>query len=239
MKRNVSAAADEPHNADGAAARAQDTSLTRRTMLIGGLAAAAGALPLPSAAASKRVDPALLREAERIYAAIPGEPFPIPAVDLRRLNHEYFRQLVDYPTSERPGTVVVDTHSRVLYLTLASDKAIRYGVGIGRAGYAWAGRGEIRYKKAWPTWTPPAEMIKRQPELEEYRNGMPPGLDNPLGARALYIFQNGADTLYRVHGNGDVTSIGQSVSSGCIRLLHQDVIDLYNRVPEHTPIVVI
>lgn len=240
MKRNeFSAAAGEPHNADGTAARAQGTSLTRRTMLIGGLAAAAGALPLPSAAASKRVDPALLREAARIYAAIPGEPFPIPAVDLRRLNHEYFRQLVDYRTSEPPGTVIVDTHSRVLYLTLASDKAIRYGVGIGRAGFAWAGRGEIRYKKKWPTWTPPAEMIERQPELEPYRNGMAPGLQNPLGARALYIYRGNADTLYRVHGNGDVTSIGRAVSSGCVRLLHQDVIDLYNRVPPHTPIVVL
>jgi lipoprotein-anchoring transpeptidase ErfK/SrfK len=232
MKRNdLSAAAGDQHTAE--------TSLTRRAMLKGGLSAVVCALSLPSAAATKLLDPALVQEAERIYSAIHDEPFPIPAVDLSKLNPAYFRQLVDYETDERPGTVIVDTHSRVLYLTLESDKAIRYGVGIGRDGFTWAGRGEIRFKKAWPTWTPPAEMIERQPELEEYRNGMPPGLENPLGARALYIYQGDADTLYRVHGNGDVTSIGQSVSSGCIRLLHQDVIDLYNRVPEHTPIVVI
>ena len=113
------------------------------------------------------------------------------------------------------------------------------GVGIGRQGFTWSGRGTIQFKREWPTWTPPSEMIERQPELEEYRNGMAPGLENPLGARALYIFQDGVDTLYRVHGSGEVASIGQAVSSGCVRLLHQDVIDLYNRVPVPSPIVVV
>jgi len=177
-------------------------------------------------------------DAERIYAAEDDELFPIPAVDLTRLSPTHYRQLVDYETSEPPGTVVVDTHNRVLYLTQKRGKALRYGIGVGREGFAWSGRGEILRKKAWPTWTPPAEMIARQPELEPYRNGMPPGPNNPLGARALYIYRNGVDTLYRLHGNGDVASIGRAVSSGCIRLLQQDIIDLYERVPEHTPILV-
>src|SRR5690606_32996575 len=113
-----------------------------------------------------------------------------------------------------------------------------YGVGIGREGFAWSGRALIAYKREWPTWTPPAEMIERQPELEPYRYGMAPGPDNPLGARALYIFLDGRDTLYRLHGNQDERAIGRAVSSGCVRLLQQDVIDLYERVPPGTPILV-
>ena len=146
--------------------------------------------------------------------------------------------MVDDPTGERPGTIVVDTADRFLYLVRDDGKALRYGVGIGRDGFAWSGRAQIAYKRAWPTWTPPSEMIGRQPELEQYRHGMAPGLGNPLGARALYIFQDGQDTLYRLHGNPDERSIGQAVSSGCVRLLNQDVIDLYERVPSGTPIVV-
>jgi lipoprotein-anchoring transpeptidase ErfK/SrfK len=116
---------------------------------------------------------------------------------------------------------------------------MRYGVGIGRDGFSWSGRARIAYKREWPTWTPPAEMIARQPELEPYRHGMAPGLDNPLGPRALYIFQGNRDTLYRLHGNPDERSIGKAVSSGCVRLLDQDVIDLYNRVPAGSPILVV
>lgn len=123
-------------------------------------------------------------------------------------------------------------------LVAEGGKAMRYGVGIGRDGFTWSGRGEIRLKREWPTWTPPSEMIVRQPELEPYRNGMAPGLDNPLGARALYIFQDGRDTLYRVHGTSDPTTIGLAVSSGCVRLINQDVIDLYSRVSVGSAIVV-
>jgi lipoprotein-anchoring transpeptidase ErfK/SrfK len=146
---------------------------------------------------------------------------------------------VPYTTDEQPGTIVVDTPNRFLYLVQAGGQAMRYGVGIGREGFAWRGRAVIAYKKQWPTWTPPSEMIDRQPELEQYRHGMAPGLDNPLGPRALYIFQDGKDTLYRLHGNMDARSIGKAVSSGCVRLLFQDVIDLYERVPDGTPIVVL
>ncbi|GAA0772507.1 L,D-transpeptidase [Roseibium denhamense] len=175
----------------------------------------------------------------QMYRAMPEEQFPIPAVDLTKIDPTYYRQLVDYYSPERAGTIIVDTPNRYLYLTMENGKAMRYGVGIGRAGFDWGGRARIAYKRPWPTWTPPAEMIEREPELEEFRNGMAPGLENPLGARALYIFEGGKDTLYRLHGTSEYWSIGQAVSSGCVRLLHQDIIDLYNRVPDDTPIVVL
>lgn len=173
-----------------------------------------------------------------MYGPMPNEKHPVPAVDLRYLKPEYYRRVVDDPTGERPGTLVVDTAARYLYLVRENRQAIRYGVGIGRAGFAWSGRGYIQYKREWPTWTPPAEMIAREPHLEEWRNGQPGGLDNPLGARALYIFENGRDTIYRVHGSGEAWTIGDAVSSGCVRLLHQDVIDLYDRVSQGSPIIV-
>ncbi|WP_246472728.1 L,D-transpeptidase [Pelagibacterium limicola] len=173
-----------------------------------------------------------------MYGPLPNEKFPVPAVDLRYLDPQYYRRVVDDPTGERPGTLVVDTASRYLYLVREGRQAIRYGVGIGRDGFSWSGRGYISYKREWPTWTPPAAMIAREPHLEEWRHGQPGGLDNPLGARALYIFQNGRDTLYRVHGSGEPWSIGSAVSSGCVRLLHHDVIDLYNRVSSGAPILV-
>ncbi|MCT9000344.1 L,D-transpeptidase [Chelativorans intermedius] len=176
-----------------------------------------------------------------MYAARPNERFSLPAIPVERIDPIYFRQLVDDPTGERPGTVVVDTAHHFLYLIRENGKAMRYGVGLGRAGFEWAGRGVIQYKRAWPRWTPPDEMVARQPELEPYsiaNGGMDPGLTNPLGARALYIFQNGKDTLYRIHGSPEWWTIGKSVSSGCVRMFNQDVIDLYERVPNGTPILV-
>lgn len=176
-----------------------------------------------------------------IYAARPDEKFPLPAIPVERIDPVYYRQLVDDPTGERPGTIVVDTANRFLYLTAENGKAMRYGVGLGRAGFEWSGRGVIQYKRAWPRWTPPDTMVARQPELEPYsiaNGGMDPGLNNPLGARALYIFQNGEDTLYRIHGTPEWWTIGQSVSSGCVRMFNQDVIDLHDRVPNGAPILV-
>ena len=213
----------------------------RRALLGGG--ASLAALSLAGCATSG--SPTVADEATRIpadvlamYAALPNEQFPLPEARIDVVPPQYWRQVVDDPTGERPGTIVVDTANRFLYLVRDDGKALRYGVGIGRDGFAWSGRARIAYKKAWPTWTPPSEMIGRQPELEQYRHGMPPGPGNPLGARALYIFKDGQDTLYRLHGNPDERSIGQAVSSGCVRLLNQDVIDLYERVPSGTPIVV-
>ncbi len=179
--------------------------------------------------------------ASSMYAALPNEQFPIPAVNLNLLKKRYYRRRVDNPTGAAPGTVYVDTKNFYLYFTEENNKAMRYGVGLGRAGFEWSGDGRIAWKKKWPTWTPPSDMIEREPKLEKYsakNGGMPPGLDNPLGARALYIFKGNKDTLYRLHGTSETYSIGKAVSSGCVRLLNQDVIDLYNRVPNGAPIIV-
>jgi lipoprotein-anchoring transpeptidase ErfK/SrfK len=176
-----------------------------------------------------------------MYRAMPEEDFAIPAVDLHRVPPQFYRQEVADPTGEMPGTIVVDIDHFYLYLVRPGGRALRYGVGLGREGFSWSGTGVIQWKRRWPTWTPPAEMIARQPELEKYsadNGGMAPGLDNPLGARALYIFQDGRDTLYRLHGTPEFWTIGKAVSSGCVRLMNQDIIDLYDRVPTPSPIVV-
>jgi lipoprotein-anchoring transpeptidase ErfK/SrfK len=168
--------------------------------------------------------------------------FNIPAVPYEQIDARYYRQEVANTFGERPGTIIVDTGERFLYLILSNGSAMRYGVGIGREGFSWSGRGVIQWKQKWPRWKPPNEMVARQPELAKYSieaGGMPPGLDNPLGARALYIFQNGEDTLYRLHGSPEWQSIGRAVSSGCVRMINQDVIDLYDRVRNGAPILVI
>ncbi len=177
-----------------------------------------------------------------MYAALPNEKFPIPAADLKRIPEKYYRRKVDYVSGEKPGTVIVDTNNFYLYLIQPNQKAMRYGVGLGRAGFEWSGRARIAWKQEWPKWTPPSEMIERQPELEMYsaeNGGKPPGIDNPLGSRALYIFQGKVDTLYRIHGSPEYWTIGKAVSSGCVRMVNQDVIDLYNRVKGSPPIIVL
>jgi lipoprotein-anchoring transpeptidase ErfK/SrfK len=174
----------------------------------------------------------------RMYAAMPEERFPVPAVNLSQLRQSHFRTEVDDPTGEPPGTIVVETAQRYLYLVHDGGRATRYGIGVGRDGFRWAGRAIVGRKAAWPTWTPTVAMMERQPESRQYANGMRGGLDNPLGARALYIYQDGRDTLYRLHGTREVRSIGRAVSSGCVRLLNQDVIDLYRRCPVGTRILV-
>ncbi|KQW31276.1 hypothetical protein ASE36_03125 [Rhizobium sp. Root274] len=180
-------------------------------------------------------------ELDAMYGEIYDGGFVIPAVPYWKIPSRFYRQQVMDPTGEAPGTVVVDTPGRFLYLVEPGGTAMRYGVGIGREGFAWSGAGVIQWRQKWPKWTPPDEMIARQPELEQYssRNGgMQPGLMNPLGARALYIFKDGQDTLYRLHGNPEWNSIGKAVSSGCVRLLNHDIIDLYERVPTKAKIVV-
>ncbi|TKT78427.1 L,D-transpeptidase [Aquamicrobium sp. LC103] len=184
------------------------------------------------------VDPNIT-DPEKMYAAISEGPYSLPAVPYQKVPAKYRRQIVPDRTGEAPGTIVVDTKEHLLYLTQPGGDAIRYGVGIGKAGFEWSGRAGIQYKKKWPVWTPPAEMIARRPELVKYTNGQEGGPTNPLGARALYIFKDGQDTLYRVHGSPEWWSIGQSMSSGCVRLINQDIIDLYERVPAGAPIVVI
>ncbi|WFR96140.1 L,D-transpeptidase [Rhizobium tumorigenes] len=178
---------------------------------------------------------------QAMYAQQHEDDFTLPAIPYSRIDPRFLRQEVSYQSTERPGTIVVDTRNYFLYLVEGNGKAMRYGVGLGREGYAWAGRGVVQWKQKWPRWTPPAEMVAREPDMRPIsaeRGGMNPGPTNPLGARALYIYNNGKDTLYRVHGTPDWQSIGKPTSSGCVRMLNQDVIDLYNRVPAHTQIVV-
>jgi lipoprotein-anchoring transpeptidase ErfK/SrfK len=213
---------------------------SRRAFLAGG--ASLAALSLAGCATSRRFDridqPQFSEYYLQMYGPLPNERFPIPAVDLKKLDPSMFRTQVADPTGEKPGTIVVNTGERHLYLVLEGGQAIRYGVGIGRDGFTWQGRAKVGRKAEWPRWTPTKEMMERQPETREWANGMPPGLTNPLGARALYIYQDGRDTLYRLHGTMEVWSIGGAVSSGCVRLLFHDIIDLYNRTPVGTPIVV-
>ena len=158
------------------------------------------------------------------------------AFDPRKLPYKYRRQLVDYETTELPGTIVINTYERLLYLVMENGQALSYGIGVGREGFAWNGAATIRRKAAWPDWRPPEEMREREPELPEVMEGGP---ENPLGARALYLFEGDRDTLYRIHGTNFPKSIGTAVSSGCIRLLNQDVIDLYRRVPIGSKVVVV
>jgi lipoprotein-anchoring transpeptidase ErfK/SrfK len=225
------------------------SELDRRTFLYGlGSVAAAGLAGCSSTAneavrEEPRSETISLRQSEGalLYAAKADEQFPLPAIPYQKIDPRFYRQMVSDPTGEAPGTLVVDVGSHHLYFTYPNGQAMRYGVGLGRAGFAWAGRGKIQYKRQWPKWTPPDEMIARQPELAKYsadNGGMPPGLDNPLGARALYIFQGKEDTLYRIHGSPEWWTIGKSVSSGCVRMINQDVADLYDRVPNGTAVVV-
>ena len=177
-----------------------------------------------------------------MYGPVSDGGFQVPAIPYQQIDARFYRHEVESPFAEPPGTIIVDTGNRFLYLIQPNGRAMRYGVGIGRQGFAWSGRGVIQWKQAWPRWTPPDEMVKRQPELVKYsgaNGGMPGGLDNPLGARALYIFKDGQDTLYRLHGSPEWKSIGKAVSSGCVRMLNQDVMDLYDRVRGKAPILVI
>jgi len=149
-----------------------------------------------------------------------------------RPDPRYLKQIVDYPTQEAPGTVVIDTNNRFLYYVEGNGKATRYGVGVGRPGFEWAGVKTVSQKKEWPDWRPPAEMLARRPELPTYMAGGP---ENPLGARAIYL----GSSLYRIHGSNEPQTIGTAVSSGCIRMRNEDVIDLYERVKVGTKVIVI
>ena len=140
---------------------------------------------------------------------------------------QYAAQVVEYSTGEKPGTIIIDTQDKFLYYVLKDGMAIRYGVGVGKEGFGWTGTVKIGRKAEWPSWTPPAAMIERRPELVKYAGGMPGGPDNPLGARALYLYDGGRDTMFRIHGTNEPWSIGQNVSSGCFRMLNEHVTELH------------
>lgn len=175
------------------------------------------------------------------YGTVMDDGRMVPPIPIEQVDSRLLRQEVPYDTDESRGTIVVDTQARYLYLVLGNGRAMRYGVGIGREGHAWSGRGTIRYKEKWPRWTPTGEMVKNDSDLRQIsaaRGGLVGGVNNPLGARALYIYTGGKDSLYRVHGTPDWQSIGKETSSGCIRMFNQDVIDLYNRARSGATIVV-
>jgi lipoprotein-anchoring transpeptidase ErfK/SrfK len=174
------------------------------------------------------------------YAALESEKFPVEAVDTSQMDSRFLKQTVSYRSPYPAGTVVVDPHNRFLYLVQKEGHAVRYGVGVGREGLAFAGTGTVQEKKEWPHWTPTSAMIAREPKrYAKWAKGMDGGIGNPLGARALYLFKNGKDTRYRIHGTTEPDSIGKAVSSGCIRMMNQDVIDLYSRIPLGTKVVVL
>jgi lipoprotein-anchoring transpeptidase ErfK/SrfK len=161
-----------------------------------------------------------------------GEPGEYAAPERRPMNPRYNKQVVDYDGNEKPGTIIIDTPNRFLFLVQEGGKAIRYGIGVGRPGFTWAGVKTVSQKREWPDWRPPDEMIRRRPDLPRY---MPGGPDNPLGARALDL----GSSLYRIHGSNEPWTIGTAVSSGCIRMRNEDVIDLYGRVDVGTKVIVI
>jgi lipoprotein-anchoring transpeptidase ErfK/SrfK len=156
-----------------------------------------------------------------------------------RFDPRFRPQRVRYDGEEKPGTIVVVRAERFLYLVEEDGSAMRYGVGVGREGRTLTGRASIQRKAEWPSWTPTADMMQREPRLLQYASGVPGGPDNPLGARALYLYRDGRDTMFRIHGTNNPWTIGQAVSSGCIRLMNDDIVDLYDRTPIGTPVLVI
>ena len=212
------------------------------------LVALAGCTTTMESGAPPQVDPTFVA----MYAAVEGEPFPVPAVPVRRVDPRLFRQLVATPphVPGEPGTLVIDTRERFLYLVQAGGQSLRYAIGVGKQGFSWAGEAQIWEKQHWPRWFPPAEMMERDPYAAQFPNGMEGGPDNPLGSRAMYLYEGKCnernlrtascrDTLYRIHATNEPMSIGKAVSSGCIRMWNQDIIDLYDRVPIGTRVVVL
>ncbi len=174
------------------------------------------------------------------YAEVIDGGHTLPAIDVSGIDPAMLRQRVDYRTRESVGTVVVDTAARHLYLIEGDGKAMRYGIGVGKAGLAFAGSATIRRKAEWPHWSPTENMMNREPaRYRHLASGMAGGLENPLGPRAMYLYQGDRDTMFRIHGTTEPETIGTAVSSGCIRLMNQDVIDLYNRVKIGSRVVVI
>jgi lipoprotein-anchoring transpeptidase ErfK/SrfK len=206
---------------------------SRREVLAG--AAAAGAALGLGGCVTSGLDRSSL-EYGGPYGALNDGAFIIPAVDQSHIHPAFLRQEVVFDSRYKPGTVVVDPSNHYLYYVQGGGRAMRYGVGVGGEGFAWAGVATVHDKQKWPNWYPPKEMIQRQPELRQFLTelpsgqGMRGGLINPLGARALYLWDGNRDTLYRIHGTNEPWSVGTNASSGCIRMINQDVVDLYERV---------
>jgi lipoprotein-anchoring transpeptidase ErfK/SrfK len=239
-------------------------NLNRRALLAGAAASAAFGLagcvtdPGPAVVAAAPPPPTPTPAADAVadasagpmkfsalYAPVTTDPFPVAGLRPADMDQNFVRKMVDYVSKEPPGTIVVDPAHHFLYYVEEGGRAMRYGVGVGREGFGWSGTATIKSKQEWPDWYPPKEMIERQPGLKKTLAqlqsgiGMPGGPHNPLGARAMYLWQDNKDTLFRIHGTLEPHSIGKSVSSGCIRMINQDVIDLYSRTAVGTRVVVI
>ncbi|MBE9635604.1 L,D-transpeptidase [Salipiger mangrovisoli] len=216
--------------------------LSRRLPLAALSLALAGLL---SACASTATMPpntpaAISDETRMMYAEVQDGDITIPAIEDKYLTEEKKRQVVDYYTSERPGTIIVDPAARWLYQVQENNKAMRYSVAVGAEGLAFSGNANIAVKREWPRWTPTANMIRRDPETyKPVASGLPGGLENPLGARALYLYKGGRDTLYRIHGTPSPWTVGHATSSGCIRMFNQDSLYLYDTTPKGTKVVVL
>lgn len=220
--------------------------LTRRSFVAlagaGGLAACTQPPGTPSPQTSAPPSPSY-PPLPAFYGPITTEPWPIPAVPEGIIAPRLWRQEVVNPFPDRPrGTIVIDPDAALLHFVESPEKAMRYGVSVGAAGFAWEGEARLQFCREWPRWKVPRSMIERQPDLEPYsvaNGGMDPGPDNPMGARALYLFRDGKDTLYRVHGSATAQELGKAVSQGCIRMLNHDVIDLHDRAVHGASVIVL
>jgi lipoprotein-anchoring transpeptidase ErfK/SrfK len=191
------------------------------------MSTSAGGKPLPKAD-------------ENVYVASMDAGIAIPALPVEEIPASHRRQVVAYQTDQPVGTIIVNPATRLLYYVVGPNKAIRYGISVGRAGFEWSGEAIVADKKPWPTWTPPPEMIARDPaKYSKWADGQPGGPTNPLGARAIYLTSGGKDYGYRIHGTPEWKSIGRNASSGCIRMINQDVIDLYNRLQGGEKVIVL
>ena len=227
--------ADAGERSEGAPLGLRSGRLDRRSFLFGS-AASLGALGLAGCATTDSMIPA---DMLALYGPAPGEKFPIPAVDLRKVDPKYWRRIVRYDSKEAPGTIIIDPANYYVYRIEGDGNATRYGANVSRPGFLWSGDAYVGRKAEWPTWTPPKEMIARQPEARKYAGGMPGGLDNPLGARVLYLYQNGRYTVCTIYSTSDPESLGKGVTSGCTGLLSQDMIHLYSRTPIKTKVLIL
>jgi lipoprotein-anchoring transpeptidase ErfK/SrfK len=215
------------------------TLLCRKTAALPALALLllAGCVDPSGGPTATRAD--LPKPGENVYLAKMDAGIEIPALPVEEIPETHRRTVVAYETDQPPGTIIINPKTRLLYYVVGKNKAIRYGISVGRAGFEWSGEADVVEKKPWPTWTPPKEMIERDPKLAKWERGQPGGPTNPLGARAIYLKSNGIDYGYRIHGTPEWRSIGRNASSGCIRMINQDVIDLYNRLQGGEKVIVL
>jgi lipoprotein-anchoring transpeptidase ErfK/SrfK len=193
----------------------------------------------PAAGPTASTQP-LPKAGENVYVATMDAGIEIPALPVEKIPETHRRQVVAYETDQPAGTIIINPKTKLLYYVLSKNKAIRYGIAVGKAGFEWSGEAIVADKKTWPRWIPPKEMIARRPELAKFDEvGQPGGPTNPLGARAIYLTSGGRDYGYRIHGTPEWQSIGRNASSGCIRMINQDVLDLYSRVKGGEKVIVL